>query len=98
MTSRLTIFISANPQGREHLLELLRADAEATPREPGNAGFRVSQDILDPDRLVLCEAWESREALEAHFAHEHYKAVKAAFADPQLIVASEVWAAPGEDA
>lgn len=98
MTGRVTVFFEANPQGRARLLELLRADAEGSPAEPGNICFRVSQDLLDPDRFVICEQWQSRDALDEHFKHEYAGALLAAFDDPQLIVESEVWATPGEHA
>ena len=98
MTARVTVFFEANPDGRARLLELLRADAEGSPAEPGNACFRVSQDILDPDRFLICEQWQSRDALDEHFKHEYARALLAAFEDPQLIAESEVWATPGEDA
>ncbi len=92
MTGRVTVFFRANPQGRARLLELLRADAEGSPHEPGNACFRVSQDILDPDRFVICEDWLSREALREHFRHAYAQEARAAFDDPDLIVETEVWA------
>ena len=97
MTGRVTVFLEANPEGRARLLELLRADAEGSPAEPGNVCFRVGQDILDPDRFVICENWESREALHEHFTHEYARAAKAAFDDPQLIAGFDTWFA-GEDA
>lgn len=97
MTGRVTVFFEANPEGRARLLELLRADAERSPAEPGNVCFRVSQDIVDPDRFVICEDWESREALHEHFEQDYAKAVKAAFTDPQLITGFDTWFA-GEGA
>ncbi|MYE45719.1 MAG: antibiotic biosynthesis monooxygenase [Chloroflexi bacterium] len=97
MTGRVTVFLEANPEGRARLLELLRADAEGSPAEPGNVCFRVGQDILDPDRFVICENWESREALHEHFKHEYARAAKSAFDDPQLIAGFDTWFA-GEDA
>ena len=97
MTGRVTVFFEANPEGRARLLELLRADAEGSPAEPGNVCFRVSQDILDPDRFVICEDWESREALHHHFEQDYAKPAKAAFSDPQLITGFDTWFA-GEDA
>ncbi len=97
MTGRVTVFLEANPDGRARLLELLRADAEGSPAEPGNVCFRVGQDILDPDRFVICENWQSREALHEHFTHEYARAAKAAFDDPQLIARFDTWFA-GEDA
>lgn len=98
MTARVTVFFEANPEGRARLLELLRADAEGSPAEPGNVCFRVGQDLLDPDRFVICEQWQSRDALDEHFKHEYARALLAAFEDPQLIAESEVWATPAEDA
>lgn len=98
MTARVTVFFEANPDGRARLLELLRADAEASPGEPGNACFRVNQDILDRNRFVLCEQWRSREALDQHFEHEYATALLAAFEDPRLVVGVDTWVTPGEDA
>ncbi|MYB41495.1 MAG: hypothetical protein F4X76_04725 [Chloroflexi bacterium] len=97
MTGRVTVFFEANPERRARLLELLRADAEGSPAEPGNVCFRVSQDIVDSDRFVICEDWESREALHEHFEQDYAKAVKAAFTDPQLITGFDTWFA-GEGA
>ena len=91
MSQRATVFLSANPDGLDEVLGLLRAYAEAGPREPGNLRLRVSQDILDPSRFVMCEDWESQEALDAHMAQDHTQAVLAAFGNPGLIAGTEIW-------
>lgn len=91
MSARMTIFLTANPEGREQLLALLRTDAVDAREEAGNVRFEVSQDILDPNRLVICEEWATREALDEHMAHDHTVAVMAAFGNPDLITTSDVW-------
>ena len=91
MSQRATVFLSANPDGADEVLALLRAYAEAGPREAGNLRLRVSQDILDPSRFVMCEDWESQEALDAHMAQDHTQAVLAAFGNPELIAGTEIW-------
>ncbi len=91
MSQRATVFLSAHPDGVDEVLALLRAYAEAGPREPGNLRLRVSQDILDPSRFVMCEEWETQEALDAHMTHDHTRAVLAAFGNPQLIAGTEIW-------
>lgn len=92
MSGRLTVFVRANPAGRGRLLAILRADAAAAAAEPGCAHFSVSQDVLDPDRFVICEDWASRKALEEHFAHDHYRAVIEALEDPGLVAGVSHWA------
>ncbi len=91
MSLRATVFLNTNPDGVEGVLALLRAYAEAGPNEPGNLLLRVGQDILDPSRFVMCEEWETQEALDAHMAHDHTRAVLAAFGNPELITGTEIW-------
>ena len=91
MSQRATVFLSANPGGLEEVLGLLRAYAEAGPGEPGNLRLRVSQDILDPSQFVMCEEWETQEALDAHMTHDHTQALLAAFGNSDLITGTEIW-------
>ena len=91
MSRRTTVFVTANADGRERLLELLRADAAAAPQEPGNVRFVVNQDIIDPNRFVICEEWASRDELDEHMAHDHTVAVMAAFENRDLISEFSYW-------
>ena len=91
MSRRATVFLSANPDGVDEVLALLRAYAEAGPQEPGNLRLRVSQDILDPSQFVMAEEWETQEALDEHMTQRHTQAVLAAFGNPELITGTEIW-------
>ena len=91
MSQRATVFLSANPGGLEEVLGLLRAYAEAGPGEPGNLRLRVSQDIVDPSQFVMCEEWETQEALDAHMTRDHTQALLAAFGNSDLITGTEIW-------
>jgi len=48
------------------------ANASASLREPGVARFDVMQDLDDPTRFVLVEAYRSPAAVAAHKETAHY--------------------------
>ena len=48
------------------------ANAEASRREPGIARFDVVQQVDDPARFVLVEAYRSADAPAAHKETPHY--------------------------
>jgi quinol monooxygenase YgiN len=43
----------------------------ATRAEDGCMSYELSADIVDENRLVFVERWESRDQLEAHFTTPH---------------------------
>ncbi len=49
----------------------IRAMIEASRAEPGCLAYAYAQDLLEPDRIHVSEAWASRDALAAHFASPH---------------------------
>lgn len=91
MSIRLTVSVTANPAGRERLLEFLRADVEGSRREPGNLRFDLYVQDDDPNRFVLVEEWPSREAFEHHVRQDYLLRLREAFADPALCAGREVW-------
>lgn len=96
MSRRATVFLSANPDGLDTALALLRAYAEAGPREAGNVRLTVARDIVDPSQFVMCEEWETQEALDAHMTHDHTQAVLAAFGNPDVFTGTEFWQSGGD--
>jgi (4S)-4-hydroxy-5-phosphonooxypentane-2,3-dione isomerase len=57
------------------------ANARASLLEAGVARFDVLQDLADPTRFVLCEAYRSPEAVAAHKETAHYQTWRDAVAD-----------------
>jgi quinol monooxygenase YgiN len=55
-----------------------RLSVAETVKENGCISYDMHQSVTDPQRLVLVERWESREALTAHFETPHFKAWRAA--------------------
>lgn len=53
----------------------------ATQEESGCIEYAFSIDMADPAKIHIFEAWESQEALDAHFATPHMAAFGAATAD-----------------
>jgi quinol monooxygenase YgiN len=45
----------------------------ATRAEAGCIAYAYAEDVLEPGLFRVSEAWESREALTAHFAAAHMK-------------------------
>jgi quinol monooxygenase YgiN len=55
-----------------------RLSVAETVKEDGCISYDMHQSVTDPQRLVLVERWESREALTRHFDTPHFKAWRAA--------------------
>lgn len=59
----------------EHIDDFIGAcveNHEGSVREPGNLRFDVLQNMADPSRFTLYEAYESDEAAAAHKNTPHY--------------------------
>ena len=51
---------------------LARELVAKTQTEQGNISYTLNQSQEDPRLHAMIEVWESREALEAHLASEHF--------------------------
>ena len=54
----------------EFIRETTRTLVEPTLAEPGCIRYELCQDLTDPTRFAMIEAWESDAALERHLARE----------------------------
>lgn len=64
----------------EKLDETLRAFEDLISGSRAEAGcitYEALQNLEDPHEFTFVEEWESGQALEDHFATEHFKAIKA---------------------
>ena len=68
------------PDGIEAFKAATLANARASRQEPGIARFDVVQQIDDPTRFVLIEAYRTPEAPALHKATAHYAAWRDAVA------------------
>ena len=91
MTIKLTVSITATPDGRERLLAVLRDDVEGSRKEPGNTRFDLYVQDDDPNRFVLIEEWPSQEAFQHHTQQDYLLRLRAAFDDPALCAGREIW-------
>ena len=64
--------IQVKPDAVEAFRAAAVANARASLREPGVARFDVMQDLDDPTRFVLVEAYRSPAAVAAHKETAHY--------------------------
>jgi quinol monooxygenase YgiN len=73
----------------DRALQLSREHVQRSRAEPGCIAHGVHRDADRPDRLVFVEKWESREALQRHFAvpesRAFVKALGALAAEPPVI-------------
>lgn len=91
MTIKLTVSITANPDGRDQLLAVLREDVQGSRKEPGNTRFDLYVQDDDPNRFVLIEEWPSQEALQHHTQQDYLLRLREAFDDPALCAGREIW-------
>ena len=66
--------VRTDAERRASLIELGQKVAAASRAEAGCISYRLYQDTESADELVFIEEWESREALERHFATAHIAA------------------------
>jgi len=67
------VHVHVLPDQVERFKEATAINASHSLREPGVARFDVVQQIDDPTRFVLVEAYRSREAADAHKETAHYQ-------------------------
>ena len=60
--------VRARPETLEKVLALSLEHVHRSREEPGCLLHSVHQDVEDPLTVVFLEHWESRDALNAHFA------------------------------
>ncbi|MCH0542358.1 antibiotic biosynthesis monooxygenase [Streptomyces sp. MUM 203J] len=77
----ITVRFTVRPEYRDQWLALVDDFTRATRAEPGNLFFDWSQDVENPDRFVLLEAFADEAAGAAHVESPHFKAGLAAMAD-----------------
>lgn len=69
------IYVIATLTIRPGSLEALRGPAaacmEATLKEDGCISYELFSSVVDPEKLVFVEKWETRAALTAHSKSEH---------------------------
>jgi quinol monooxygenase YgiN len=73
----LTILVSGRfrfPLGRiEEARPAMAAVIGASLAEPGCRAYAYAEDVIEPGLFRVHEEWDSREALEAHFATPHMR-------------------------
>jgi quinol monooxygenase YgiN len=58
-------------------LSMIDDFTQATRQEAGNIFFEWSRNVDDPHQFILLEAFESRQAGEAHVNAEHFRTMMA---------------------
>lgn len=70
--------VRVKPGTIDKAIAAARLSVAETVKEDGCISYDMHQSVTDPQRLVLVERWESREALTRHFDTPHFKAWRAA--------------------
>ena len=61
------------PESREAARAALGRVIASSRAEPGCIAYAYAEDVLEPGLFRVNEAWETREALAAHFETPHMK-------------------------
>jgi quinol monooxygenase YgiN len=63
--------VEIDPGNLEPMRQAMRAMEEASRAEPGCREYVFSQELSRPEKLRVCEIWDSMDALETHFGLPH---------------------------
>lgn len=66
------VHVVVAPEHIEDFITATRVNHEGSIREPENVRFDVLQDLSDPGRFMLYEAYESEAGAAAHRETQHY--------------------------
>jgi quinol monooxygenase YgiN len=75
MTIRVVARDKFLPGKKEEALALFQELIEATRKEDGNISYILHEDLADPDSTAMIEAWETKEALDAHLQSAHFQRI-----------------------
>jgi (4S)-4-hydroxy-5-phosphonooxypentane-2,3-dione isomerase len=75
------VHVHVKPEHVEAFLDATRKNAEESLKEPGVARFDVVQQVDDPTRFVLVEAYKTADAPARHKETAHYAAWRDAVAE-----------------
>lgn len=56
----------------EEAIKLAKEMVEATRKEEGCVQYDLAQSPESPEKIVILEAWETKEAIDTHSASEHF--------------------------
>ena len=84
-----------SPEKVDEAIAIYTELVQLTREEQGCAQYTLVQSIEEPNHLTILEAWESKEALEAHSASEHMARIALqlgplCMAPPSMIVTKEL--------
>ena len=68
------VYVHVKPEHVADFIEAIRANHEASVREPGNLRFDILQSVDDPTRFVAYEAYRDEASAKAHKETAHYQA------------------------
>lgn len=72
---RVVARVNVRPDKLQDTLDAFNALVSATRAEEGCISYEVLQNAEDPHDITFVEEWKSNEALDSHFATEHFGAV-----------------------
>ena len=67
----LPAHLKCRPGAHPELMSAAKTMIAATRAEPGCINYGLNISITDPQSMIFVEAWQSREALSAHFDAPH---------------------------
>ncbi len=78
---RVIATFAVRPEYVDDFIEVARSTlVEPARREDGCVQYDLCQDVADPTRFAMIEAWESEAALSTHLARESLRAAVARLA------------------
>lgn len=70
---RLNIFMTVSERHHAEVRMIADQLIEASLKDPGCKGYDFFQSITRPEVMMICESWDSEDALQAHQQTDHFK-------------------------
>jgi quinol monooxygenase YgiN len=77
----LTGTVRIPPENLADARPLMAAVVAATLKEDGCINYMFGEDVTEPGRIIIAEAWRDREALMSHLQQPHFAAWRMAGAE-----------------
>ncbi len=81
----ITVILEVDPQRLDEFIAAITTQAAASREEPGCLRFEVAQQIDKPNVFALAELYQDRDAVEVHYASEHFAQWKAAIGNGLIL-------------
>jgi quinol monooxygenase YgiN len=84
----VTGFMQVDPNDRDLFIRVLQAHVPRVREKDGCIAYAFASDVLNPNVVLMSEAWRDQQALDAHLAGEEFQATLKELASVKIVARS----------